>query len=221
MTTADIISIILLIFIGSCVMIYRGYKRQQYEITMKNTLADKGYKAFCEMLYSKRGKRYFRGHLAKLLQLKAAISTREHEDVRRLIYELNNTRLSSKNYTNYNMDVLGYAVEQKDAALGRKVCQALKKYRLNKRVALEAEQVYDIYLLHKSNHIEELRAFAAKVKNPSSKAMAYFRVAKQYYYLGDEEKCRKYLTMSRNVFANQDWQTIIDEFLEGDLSKLA
>lgn len=139
MNTPDIVALILCIFIASCYTIYRSYKRQQFEIALKNTLTDKGYAEFCKMLFSRQGKRFFSGHLGKLLQIKAAISAKEDAEVRNLIWDLNNTALSSKNYVNYNMDVLGYAVEQKDVELGRKVCLALKKYRVNKRVALEAE----------------------------------------------------------------------------------
>lgn len=50
--------------------------------------------------------------------------------------------------------------------------------------------------------------------------MAYFRVAKQYYYLGERDKCRDYLTMSKNVFANQEWKALIDKILDGGLSAL-
>ena len=84
----------------------------------------------------------------------------------------------------------------------------------------EAEQVYDIYLLRRSNHIEELQTFAAKVKNPSSRAMAYYRIARQYYYMDDIGQCRKYLTMSKNVFPDLTWRSVIQKLLDGDYSEM-
>ena len=128
--------------------------------------------------------------------------------------------MSSRDYVNYNMAVLSYAVSRRDTAMGETACRALGRRGISQKYFREAEQVYDIYLLRKSNHIEELRAFAAKIKNPSSRAMAYYRIARQYYYMEDMEQCRTYLTMSKHVFPDRTWRSVIQNILDGDYSEM-
>ena len=71
-----------------------------------------------------------------------------------------------------------------------------------------------------SNHIEELKQFADKAKNPSSKAKAYFRLAKQYHYRGDPETCTEYVRKAKAVYPEKTRQDMMDGILQGDYTKL-
>lgn len=220
MDTLEIIILMLLITLGTAYSMYRHYSQRQFEEELNETLKTKGYDSFCLMLESRKGHRCYPRYTADLKKMDAAIHCERHEEARELILRLNQSAMSSKDYVNYNMAVLNYAVSRRDPAMGETACSALRRRGISLKYSREAEQVYDIYLLRKSNHIEELRAFAARIKNPSSRAMAYYRIARQYYYMEDMEQCRKYLTMSKNVFPDRTWRSVIQKILDGDYSEM-
>ncbi len=220
MNTLEIILLILLIAFGTAYNMYRHYSQRQFEEELNEALQTQGYASFCEMLGSRKGRRCYPRYTADMKKLDAAILCGRHEEARELIQGLNQSVMSSKDYVNYNMAVLSYAVSIKDRAIGETACGALRRRGIAQKYSREAEQVYDIYLLRRSNHIEELQTFAAKVKNPSSRAMAYYRIARQYYYMDDIGQCRKYLTMSKNVFPDLTWRSVIQKLLDGDYSEM-
>lgn len=220
MNTQEIIILMLLIAFGTAYNLYRHYSQRQFEEELNETLKTRGYDAFVEMLEGRKDRRCYPRYTADLKKMDAAIHCERHEEARELILKLNQSAMSSRDYVNYNMAVLSYAVSRRDTAMGETACRALGRRGISQKYFREAEQVYDIYLLRKSNHIEELRAFAAKIKNPSSRAMAYYRIARQYYYMEDMEQCRTYLTMSKHVFPDRTWRSVIQNILDGDYSEM-
>lgn len=220
MNTQEIIILMLLIAFGTAYNLYRHYSQSRFEEELNETLKTRGYDAFVEMLEGRKGRRCYPRYTADLKKMDAAIHCERHEEARELILKLNQSAMSSRDYVNYNMAVLSYAVSRRDTAMGETACRALGRRGISQKYFREAEQVYDIYLLRKSNHIEELRAFAAKIKNPSSRAMAYYRIARQYYYMEDMEQCRTYLTMSKHVFPDRTWRSVIQNILDGDYSEM-
>lgn len=220
MNTQEIIILMLLIAFGTAYNLYRHYSQRQFEEELNETLKTRGYDAFVEMLEGRKDRRCYPRYTADLKKMDAAIHCERHEEARELILKLNQSAMSSRDYVNYNMAVLSYAVSRRDTVMGETACRALGRRGISQKYFREAEQVYDIYLLRKSNHIEELRAFAAKIKNPSSRAMAYYRIARQYYYMEDMEQCRTYLTMSKHVFPDRTWRSVIQNILDGDYSEM-
>ena len=166
------------------------------------------------------GKRFFKGTDALLMKLDACLQLSRHEDIRALFAQLDEVRLPRGGYINYNMKKLAYAIDIKDASLAEAAWRALHKFRQSRYVLREADQLYDIYVCHKSNHIDELKNFAGKTKNPSSRAMAFFRIAKQYHYLGDADRRTEYLLKAKGAYNDPTWQKIIGDILAGDLSRL-
>ena len=125
-----------------------------------------------------------------------------------------------KDFISFQNQALNYAVQEKDAALAERVCKAFGKYKRHARFAAEARQVTDIYILRRTDRIEELLTAAARTKKPSEKATAYFRIAKQYHYLDRPEERRKYLEMAYAAFPDRTWQDMLRNILEGDYEQL-
>lgn len=217
----DIFIMLLLVMAAALVSQYRSLSRKKFSRELENILRkEQNYEVYRQRLESPEGKRYFKQPAAALMLLDAAISLERKDTVRQLMEQLDTTRMNSTDFINYNMKKLAYGIQIGDAALAEAGWKVLHESRFANYVKKEADQLYDIYVLHQSNHIEELETFAAKAKNPSSKAMAYFRLAKQYHYRGDREICTEYLHKAKAVFPDKTWQGMMDEILKGDYSKL-
>lgn len=214
------IILILAIFFGAVISMYRFQRKQAYDNRLSHFLGECDYEAFCKQLDSKTGRKIYVTYELKLKQLKAAVCCGKREDARKLIEELSSEPMREKDYIAYNTEVLNFAVQEKDPALAERVCTAFEKYKRHKKYATEARQVRDIYILHKANHIDELKETARKVKSPSQKATAYFRIAKQYHYLHSADLCRQYLEMAYTTFPDKTWQNLIKGILDGDYEKL-
>lgn len=199
---------------------YFALRRKRCRRQMEQCVAAGDYAGFCALLESKDGKRFFKGTDALLVKLDACLQLSRHEDIRALFAQLDEVRLPRGGYINYNMKKLAYAIDIKDASLAEAAWRALHKFRQSRYVLREADQLYDIYVCHKSNHIDELKNFAGKTKNPSSRAMAFFRIAKQYHYLGDADRRTEYLLKAKGAYNDPTWQKIIGDILAGDLSRL-
>lgn len=128
--------------------------------------------------------------------------------------------MASPHFIDYNMKKLAYAIDRQDPGLAAEAWETVHRHKFGKHVNREADRLYDIYVLHKSNHIEELKEFAERARNSSSKGMAFFRIAKQYYYQNDLETCRTYLCRAKAVYPDETWQGIIGEILNGNYEKL-
>nr|WP_325195659.1 hypothetical protein [uncultured Oscillibacter sp.] len=212
--------LILAIFVYAVIFMYRFQRKQAYDNSISYLLASEGYEAYCQRLYSKTGRKIYLEYELKLKQLKAAVDFGKREDARALIKELSSTPMKERDYIAYNKEVLSFAVQEKDAAMAEDVCSAFKKYRRHAKYAQDALQVKDVFILHKSNHIEELIAAAEKTKIPSEKATAYFRIAKQYHYLDEHERCQQYLEMAYTAFPDSTWQKLIKGILDGNYEQL-
>lgn len=213
----------LLIVLFSSLAIYADYRalcRKRCRSRMDACVRERDYDGLCELLESADGKRFFKGATPLLLRLDACIQLEQHEEIRRLFQRLDSLRMTRSDYIDYNMKKLAYAIQQKEEGLAAAAWNSLHKFRQSKYVLREADQLYDIYVCHKSNHIDELKRFAEKARNPSSKAMAYYRIAKQYYYRNETELCVDYLKKSRAVYPQPSWHKVIDPVLAGDFSLL-
>lgn len=111
----------------------------------------------------------------------------------------------------YNLYVLSYAVRQNDLRMGEVARDALNKRFIPEDCIKEAIEVVDIYLLHKSNHIDACLARAQSENMPSAKAGALLRVAIQYRSLGDEEKAQHFLQASRDAWPDSRWNPQLDD----------
>lgn len=217
----DFFIMLLLVMAAALVSQYRSLSRKKFNRELENILQrEQNYEVYRQMLETPKGKRYFRQPAAALMLLDAAISLEQKETVRQLMEQLDATRMNATDFINYNMKKLAYGIQIGDAALAEAGWKVLHESRFANYVKKEADQLYDIYVLHQSNHIEELEEFAAKAKNPSSKAMAYFRLAKQYHYCGDLETCTEYIRRAKSVFPDKTWQGMMDCILQGDYTKL-
>ncbi len=217
----DIFMMLLLVMAAALVSQYRSLSRKKFSRELENVLRrEQNYEAYRQMLESPKGKRYFKQPAATLMLLDTAISLDQEKTARQLMEQLDTTRMNSTDFINYNMKKLAYGIQLGDAALAEAGWKVLHESRFASYVKKEADQLYDIYVLHQSNHIEELKQFADKAKNPSSKAMAYFRLAKQYHYRGDRETCTEYVRKAKAVFPDKTWQGMMDGILQGDYTKL-
>lgn len=213
----------LLIVLFSGLAIYADYRtlcRKRCRNRMDACVRGRDYAGLCKLLESADGKRFFKGTKALLLRLDACIQLERQEDIRQLFQQLDSLRMTRSDYIDYNMKKLAYAIQQKDEELATVAWNSLHKFHQSKYVLREADQLYDIYVCHKSNHIDELKRFAEKARNPSSKAMAYYRIAKQYHYQNERELCVDYLNQSRTVYQQPSWHKVIDPILAGDFSLL-
>ena len=201
--------------------IYRSVKREAFLRELSEILEHKGYQAYSRRLDDSDAAGFIRRRNADRMRLNAAISKGNHAEARRLIDKLNVTPMSAGEYVNYNMTVLGYAVSQGDMRMGETARDALNKPSIRKGIVTEADQVYDIYFLHDTSHIGELESFAKKCRIPSGKATAYFRIAKQYYYLNDMERVKRYIDMAAEAFPDAEWIEAMEEVRDSGYKKLA
>lgn len=215
-----IIALFAVILAFACWQIYRANQRDAYLQEAWRELKAHGYEAFRRRLTAPQGRKQIRGRQAKLLCLDAAIEAGEDAEVRSLVAELNATPMSAREFARYNMTVLGYAVGKQDAEMALTARDALHRPMIRKRIAREADQVYDIYILRSADHIDELERFVKKCRSPSGKAMAYYRIAKQYYYLGETEQCGRYLDLSAHVYPQPAWQEAVRKARENDFALL-
>ncbi|MBQ9512820.1 MAG: hypothetical protein IJR58_06480, partial [Lachnospiraceae bacterium] len=209
MNPVSIVVWILLIAIAGCVSIYRGYAGRRLEERLSGCLHAGDFEGYRDLLSSREGKRRYRRYLRDLKLLDGAISLGHFDEARALCDTLDQTPMTAKDYVQYNMKALSLAVEAKDSVRGRRVVEALQRRGIRDSYAKEAEQIVDIYLLHKSNHIDELLSFSNKVKNPASKAMAYYRIARQKYYLREEEDARAFLEKACTVYEEPHWRELM------------
>lgn len=212
--------LIMAIFAYAVISLYRFQRKQAFDNSISYLLASGGYASYCERLFSQTGRKIYHEYELKLKQLKAAVAFERREDARALIRELSSMPMRERDFIAYNKEVLGFAVQEKDTAMAEDVCSAFRKYRRHAKYAQDALQVKDIFILRQSNHIEELAAAAEKAKIPSEKATAYFRLAKQYHYLGEEGRCRQYLEMAYTAFPDSTWQKLIKGILDGSYEQL-
>ena len=157
--------------------------------------------------------------LERMRQLDAALKYDEREEARALIQELLSTPMKERDFITFHNKALNFAVQEKDPEIAEQVCSAFSKYKRHSKYAKEARQVTDIYLYKKADHIDELASAAEKAKKPSVKATAYYRIARQYHSLGDDENCTRYLEMAYTVFPDKTWQKLLDGPLKGDYAQ--
>lgn len=208
--------LILAIFVYAAITIYRYQRRQAFEREYQYLLHKGSLQECRDHLYSKTGRRIYHEYELKLRELDAALQYDHRDEARALFEELFSAPMREKDFVDFHNKALQFAVEEKDPEMAEKVCAAFSRHRRHAGYAAEARQVTDIYLHHKANHIQELIASADKKRKPSQKATAYYRIARQYYSLGETETCRKYLEMAYTVFPDKTWQKLIDELLKGN-----
>lgn len=212
--------LILTIFAYAVVLMYRFQRKQAYDIGISRLLAAEGYDSYCGRLYSETGRKIYLDYELKLKQLQAAVDFGKRDDARALIQELSSVPMRGRDYVAYNKEVLNFAAQEKDAAMAEDVCSAFRKYRRYEKYARDAQQVKDIFILRRSNHIEELAAAAEKTRIPSEKATAYYRIARQYHNLGDQDRRRQYLEMAYTAFPDSTWQKLIKGMIDGSYEQL-
>jgi hypothetical protein len=219
MTATNILLIVGFIAVA-IVYSYRINKRKGIQGELQEILISRGYAAFSKKLEEKTTRSYIKQKARDLLQFDAAVDSKEFGEVDRLIPVLNRTPMTSKEFIRYNSKVLNLAVEQQDCQRGLMARNALRQKRIPEAIGTEAEMIYDIYIMHRSNHIDELLKLAETSKSPSARAMSYYRIAKQHYYLDDMEKARDYLIRAGSVYKNPTWQGIIKDILQDNCQKL-
>lgn len=217
----DIFFMLILVMIAALIVQYRSLTKKKFRRELeKNLNENHSLIKYKQQLESPKGKKYIRSTEAALLLLNAAIDLEQGDDVRMLIVQLDNTRMRSRDFIDYNMKKLAYGISKKDPVLAKSAWEILHNSHFAKYVKKEADQLYDIYVLHQANHIDELLIFADKAKNPSSKAMAYYRIAQQYHNIQNTVERDSYLRKARDAFPDKTWQTMLDTMLSGDLSQL-
>lgn len=218
--TATNILMIVVLVAAMIIYSYRINKRKGIQGELQEILVSQGYAAFSKKLGEKATCSYIQQKARDLLQFDAAVDSGEFGEVDRLIPILNRTPMTPKEFIRYNSKVLNLAVEQQDSQRGLMARNALRQKKIPEAIRKEAEMIYDIYILHRSNHIDELLMLAEKSKNPSTRAMSYYRIAKQYYYLNDMEKTQDYLIRAGSVYKNPTWQGIIKDILQDNDQKM-
>lgn len=128
--------------------------------------------------------------------------------------------MRKREFVEYNMSVLGFAVSNKNKKMAKTASDALQRPLIRKGIAMEAKMVYDIYILHSTKYLDILENFAAKCNTPSGKATAYFRLAKEYYYLNDLKQCEVYLDLSERTYPNFEWKQVIQEVRDSNYTQL-
>lgn len=220
MTVGMVLTLLVVIFGFAAFDIYRTNKREAYLNAAWETLKSDGYDAFEAKLMRDKIKRVLGIKKIKFLLLKAAIQVDDAKKVEELVNSLNGMPMRKREFVEYNMSVLGFAVSNKNKKMAKTASDALQRPLIRKGIAMEAKMVYDIYILHSTKYLDILENFAAKCNTPSGKATAYFRLAKEYYYLNDLKQCEVYLDLSERTYPNFEWKQVIQEVRDSNYTQL-
>lgn len=220
MTVGMVLTLLIVIFAFAAFDIYRTNKREAYLNAAWETLKSEGYDAFEAKLMSDKIRRALGTRKINFLLLKAAMQVNDIKKVEKLVDSLNGMPMRKREFVEYNMSVLGFAVSSKNKEMAKTASDALQRPFIRKGIAAEAKMVYDIYILHSTEYLNTLENFAAKCKAPSGKATAYFRLAKEYYYLNDLKQCEAYLDLSERTYPNPEWKQVIQEVRNSNYTQL-
>lgn len=213
--------LILAIFAYTVIYLYRFQRKQAFDREFQYLL-QKGTPEECRKhLQSPAGKKIYHEYELKIRELDSDLHFDRRKEARELIQELLSTPMKERDFIAFHNKALNFAVQEKDPEIAEQVCSAFSKYKRHAKYATEARQVTDIYLYRKADYIDKLTASSQKTGKPSVKATAYYRIARQYYYLKDMENCRRYLEMAYTVFPDKTWRKLIDELLKGDYAQFA
>lgn len=216
MQNMDVFVVVVIILCVTLALEYVSLSRKKFKRELQACLeTQRSLPAFREMLESTRGRRCVGKKDAGFLLLDAAISLEDEQTARSLFRKLDEVRMNRTEFINYNMKKLAYGIQIQDPDLAQQGWKCIHDSRFARYVKREADQLYDIYVLHQANHIEELETFAEKAKNPSSKAMAYYRIARQYDSLSDKKNCMAYIARAREVYTDPTWRDMMDGILKG------
>lgn len=202
--------------------------REKAEITLKQLYhTDIG--LYMERLENNRRLRLiFRKPIMDLFLLDGYMKLGREEDILRTIGEMDRMKLEPRDKVDYYQKRLSYFVSVGNGDEARKSRDMLtdylrsvkatevEKYRL---ISEEADIIIGVYIDRDTTMIKKLTRAAAKTKNDVMRGVNQFRIAKLYYFKGDEENCRKFLESAKNNLKDTYYEPIIGE-AEKDLSIL-
>lgn len=198
------------------VYLYRLQRKSAFDRQFQYLLLHGSFYKCLEHLDSKVGRKIYHDYELALLRFEATLRYDRADETRELIKKLTLMPMKEKDFISFHQRVLEFAVEHKDFAMAETVFEAFSKHKRHAKYAAEAREVIDIYLYHKTNYIDRLVANVNSLKSPSRKATSYYRIARQYYSLGDAESCKKYLEMAYSALPDKTWHKLIGELLRGN-----
>lgn len=213
--------LLLAILAYTVVYLYRFQRKQAFDREYQYLLQRGSFSECQNHLRSASGIKIYHDYELMLRELEAAFRFDNRAKARKLIKELLFMPMKEKDFVDFHNKALNFAVMEKDPVIAEHVFEAFSKYKRHAQYAAEARQIVDIYLYRKANHIDGLVSAVDKMRKPSRKATAYYRIARQYYSLGEVENCQRYLEMAYMAFPDKTWQKLINELLKGNYEQFS
>lgn len=194
--------------------------REKAELTLKQ-LYHTDIELYMERLENnKRLRLIFRRQLMALYLLDGYMKQGRDEDILRTIGKLDKMKLEPRDKVDYYQKRLSYFVSINNAEEAKKSRDMLveylrsvkamevEKYRI---IAEEADTIIGVYIDRDTTMIKKLTRAAAKTKNDVMRGVCQFRIAKLYYFKGDEENCRKFLESAKRNLKDTYYEPVIEE----------
>ena len=165
----------------------------------------------------------FRRPVLLLFRLEGYMKKGDDEAIRRTIAQLDRMRLPPRDRVQFCQQRLSFFAAEGDAAEARAsrdaLAACLKKARadrLEKYQAMlrDADQILAVYVDRDTGIIPALRDQAAQISDPVQRGVLQYRLAKLYYFDGDDEMVQVYLKRAQKNLQKTVYEVMIEEALE-------
>jgi hypothetical protein len=169
------------------------------------------------LLSNKRLKWIFRGQTIEIMRLTGFLLEGNQERILKWIDQLDHMKLEPYEQFEYLQKRFSYFVDQKNKAEAQQSLSALKNlltkknHSFAKAIIHEAELVYDIYIMKKTDLIPSLIEQANRLDDRIMKGITQYRIAKLSYFKQDFKQVSNYLNEAKDNVKGTYWYPIICE----------
>lgn len=199
MTIAIIIIIILVL---AAFLLFRIIKvRRQEELLL--LLHQQKYDAFDQLVNDKFTRSIFPRFNLEYLKLNSLIIQSKEKEIDKSFKTIFELKMTAAQKQDIYMKAFNYYVGMENPTKSKEMLDVINSFE-NEEMQREANTIYDIFILKRSNHLEQMLE-DIKNQDDSVKGITEYLISVQYENLGDKKQATKYLELSKkHLNPNQD-----------------
>jgi len=213
--------ILFLIFVGFTYVL--SYIRQSAIREINRLLYVKQeFDIYQEFLENKRLKLIFSKGQLQVLRLNGAILGKNDELAKSVIYKTDKMKLKPYERLDFYQKRFSFFVEEgnkKEANISLENLKTLLGKNTKKEateILEEAKLVYSIYIEHDTSKISVLVEKSELIKEPLTKGINYFRIAKLFHFKSQKSEVKKYLFLAKPFLENTYYEDIVISALKDE-----
>lgn len=175
---------------------------------------------YMDILDSNFTRFYFSDYTRQIMKLNYLISKKKDQEIHDLLPSFQTVKMTDKEKAVLFSKMFGYYIEngniEKAVPIRNRLETILKDAKDKESLSIrqEVEQVASIYIDHNTDYIPILQEYDAQTDNAEMKAVYCYRLAKLYYYKGDETAVKENLQKAKNLTKNSELKSRIEEMIQ-------